>query len=354
MESASPSPWIVPVGGFLGAGKTTLILAAARLLAEKGLRCAAILNDQAVELVDTAYARRQGLTTSEVSGGCFCCRFSEMMDRLDDLRAANPHVIFVEPVGSCTDISATILQPLKREFHDRYRLAPLTVLVDPARALELLAAGLHQDFEFLFDNQIAEADLIVYTKSDLRAPALELNGIAPRHISAVTGEGIGEWLDEILSGTHTSGATVIDIDYDRYARAEAALGWLNWRADIRLNEPLSPPELAGPFADSLHAALTKAGARIGHIKLLDAVPGAFLKVAFTSNRGEPQVEGDLTASPAFEHDLRLNIRAALDPASLDRLFRAELAKLPGEISGEVFNCFSPPAPKPERRIRGVV
>ena len=49
-------PLIAVVGGFLGAGKTTLILAAARLLEQRGLRAAAILNDQGDDLVDTHYA----------------------------------------------------------------------------------------------------------------------------------------------------------------------------------------------------------------------------------------------------------------------------------------------------------
>ena len=42
MSSNAPGkrPWIVVVGGFLGSGKTSLILAAARELERRGLRCA--------------------------------------------------------------------------------------------------------------------------------------------------------------------------------------------------------------------------------------------------------------------------------------------------------------------------
>ena len=57
-------PLIVIVGGFLGSGKTSLILAAARLLEQRGLRCAVILNDQGNELVDTRHADAQGLLVS--------------------------------------------------------------------------------------------------------------------------------------------------------------------------------------------------------------------------------------------------------------------------------------------------
>jgi G3E family GTPase len=66
-------PAIVVVGGFLGAGKTTLILAAARVLQARGVRTAVILNDQGGELVDTRLAEAQGVAADQVTGGCFCC-----------------------------------------------------------------------------------------------------------------------------------------------------------------------------------------------------------------------------------------------------------------------------------------
>ncbi|MGI8988976.1 MAG: GTP-binding protein [Bryobacteraceae bacterium] len=345
-------PWIVPVGGFLGAGKTTLILAAARVLTLRGIRCAAILNDQAGDLIDTEQAHRQGLAANEVAGGCFCCRFSEMIDRIEELRAAAPDVIFAEPVGSCTDLAATVLQPLQREFGDRYRTAPLTVLVDPARARELLTPERDPNFGFLFDQQIAEADIVVLTKLDLNLRAPELPGVSPRFISAVTGEGVAAWLDDVLSGTRVGGAPLLDIDYEIYARAEAALGWLNWRGTIQLRDPLTPAEIAGRFVDSLGAALTATGARIAHLKLLDSAESSYVKVSQTENGAEPRVEGDLTASPAIHHELCVNLRAAMDAPLLDRLFRAELAKQPGERREESYECFSPARPEPERRFTG--
>ena len=55
-------PIIVPVGGFLGAGKTTLILAAAKLLPARGAKPAVILNDQGSALVDTRLAEAGGVS----------------------------------------------------------------------------------------------------------------------------------------------------------------------------------------------------------------------------------------------------------------------------------------------------
>ena len=338
-------PWLIPVGGFLGAGKTTLILSAARILTARGLKCAAILNDQGADLVDTAYAVSQGLTSNEVTGGCFCCRFSELIDKADQLRAFTPDVIFIEPVGSCTDLSATILQPLKHEFAQAYRLAPLTIVVDPARAADLSDPNM----AFLFERQCAEADLIVFNKSDLhQTPS------AHRTISALTSDGVSAWLDEILAGSLPVGSKLLEIDYQKYARAEAALGWLNWSATVNVEPALSPAILIGPWLDHLQQSLTSAHAQIAHLKIFDQTPSSYLKAALTSNTGDPSVTGDLTASPEREHSIRLNLRAVIDPKPLRALFSQTLTQLPGQKTHEHLQCFSPAPPQPQHRYAQMV
>jgi hypothetical protein len=343
-------PWLIPGGGFFGAGKTTLILGAARVLAGRGLQCAAILNDQGGGLVDSAYVEAQGVATSEVTGGCFCCRFSDLIGSLEQLRALAPEVIFVEPVGSCTDLSATILQPLKREFAQQYRLAPLTVVVDPARATDLE----NPHVRFLFERQTAEADLIFVNKADRQSAVFEAPAAEVRYGSALRGEGVAAWLDEILGGSLPAGGKLLDIDYEQYARAEAALGWLNWSAAVRLSPALSPAALVGPWLDGLQEALRSAGAHISHLKVFDQTGGSYLKAALTSNTEDPAVEGDLAASPEAEHALRLNLRVVMEASQLRALFLTQLAQLPGERADERLQCFSPSPPRPEHRYAEIV
>ena len=145
-------PWIVVVGGFLGAGKTTLILAAARELERHGRRCAVIMNDQGSELVDTRFADLQGLRSGEVTGGCFCCRLTDLVDAAEKLRAFSPDVIFAEPVGSCTDLLATVLRPLQ-EYQYKYKIAPFTVVVDPQRAILCYSRRQIQISVFFFESR---------------------------------------------------------------------------------------------------------------------------------------------------------------------------------------------------------
>lgn len=349
------SPILVVLGGFLGAGKTTLILTAARRLRVRGFRSAAILNDQGSELVDTRYVKDSGIDADNVTGGCFCCRFSDLIDAAERLAAHAPSVIFAEAVGSCTDISATTLQPLKLHYRNEFRLAPYTVLVDPQRAHELSANGEDSDLAFLFHKQIQEADLVCMTKSDLNPdyPALPPE-IEVRYMSPLTGEGVDAWLDEVLGAHEQVGGKILDIDYERYARAEAGLAWLNCSVTVTLAEERAPASLVGPLLESLDALLTAHKIGIAHLKVMDECASGYVKASVVRNGEEPFVQGILDASPAVTHELLLNLRATAEPDVMQTLVEAELAKLPGSVTIRKMQCFSPAAPKPEYRLDAVV
>jgi hypothetical protein len=343
-------PSLVLIGGFLGAGKTTLLLAAAQRLAAARLRPALILNDQGDDLVDTRLARAAGVATQEIAGACFCCRFSDFVRSAEALVANHPDVILAEPVGSCMDIAATVLRPLTRRYGDRFRIAPFTVLVDPRRARELLAPGADQRLAYLFRNQIAEADLVCFSKSDLGDEEPDLPGIRARRLSARTGEGVAAWLHEVLDGGLESGTRLLDIDYEIYAEAEASLGWLNWHAEVRLRKGLPPAAVAGPFLDRLEELLTAAGAAIAHLKLFARARTGYLKANICHNGDEPAVEGHLIARPSRRHELVLNLRAAAPPEVLGRTVNQAAGELPGRLAILHHQCFRPGKPTPEFRL----
>jgi hypothetical protein len=341
----SERPHLVLVGGFLGAGKTTLILAAARELGRRGMRSAVILNDQGDALVDTELARAHGLQAGEVSGGCFCCRFSDLMDSAERLLAFSPDVIFAEPVGSCTDLNATTVLPIQSFYADRFRLAPLTVVVDPARAQALSQPDADPDKVFLFSKQVQEADLVLMAKSDLYPESA-----GERRVSARTGDGVAAWLDEVLSGRLAAAGRVLDIDYERYARAEAALVWLNLDLTLESAPPQSPAMVLGPLFDGIEATLTRAQIAIVHLKASATSNSGWVKAAACGNGRQPDAEGDLDASPALRHRILVNLRCGGDPDSVRAIVEAEVGKLAGHKEDLHLACFRPSAPKPEHRM----
>ena len=351
-------PRLVIVGGFLGAGKTSLLLAAAARLQAAGRRVGVITNDQGGELVDTRLLQAAGLDTAEVAGGCFCCRFSEFVQSaerlLDAATAAGPDVILAEPVGSCTDLSATILQPIKKFYGDCFQLAPLTVLVDPERAEQLLAPDADQKLSYLFGKQLAEADLVRFSKADRhsRFPALPAAGARP--LSAHTGEGVGEWLEEVLHDTATAGTRLLEIDYQRYAAAEATLGWLNWQADLRLRRPLTPAAIVGPLLERLDRELTAARVEIAHLKIFAQSGTGYLRAGICRNRQEPSVDGALDAPPSSRHELILNLRASAAPELLEATVKQATEILPGRLRVVHRQAFCPAPPVPQHRFAEVI
>src|SRR5713101_2727902 len=101
----------VMLGGFLGAGKTTAMARLARFYMARGQRVGIVTNDQAQDLVDTNSLRSQGFSVQEVAGACFCCKFDDLLGQVEALATSQrPDVILAEPVGSCTDLVATVVQ----------------------------------------------------------------------------------------------------------------------------------------------------------------------------------------------------------------------------------------------------
>ena len=343
-------PLLAFVGGFLAAGKTTLILKAAETLGDRGQRVAVIMNDQDAGLVDTRFSLARNLPTREVAGGCFCCRFSDLLDAAGELADFHPHVIFAEPVGSCVDLSATILQPLRAFHQGGYRLAPLSVLVDPAALTRLGRGEMHPDMEFLFRNQIAEADLVCLTKQDLYPSPIALSFPVDFHLSARTGVSVDDWLNEVLASSRIVGAHLLEVDYSRYAAAEASLGWLNLHANLHLAAPTSPALVAGPLLDDLEKQLTAVSIQIAHLKVFDRTASGWIKASISSNGDDPEPEGDLLAEAALDHELALNVRAAADPAVLRAIVIKALETFEGQLSISHLGAFRPAPPVPEHRF----
>jgi hypothetical protein len=161
---------------------------------------------------------------------------------------------------------------------------------------------------------------------------------------------VERWLDTVLACRLSAGRRPLEVDYGYYAEAEAALGWLNWQADIFLPQPLSPAMVVGPLLDDIQQQLTAQSVGIAHLKMLDQAGTGYIRAGVCSNTEEPAVEGDLAASAAQRHDLVVNLRACGDPGLLRSIVEAAAGKLPGTLEVRHAQSFRPPPPRPEHRI----
>ncbi len=354
------------VGGFLGAGKTTALAAAARELMGRGLTVGVVANDQGHDIVDTAVFRSLGLPTAEVAGGCFCCRFDDLVAGALRLLGEQPiDVLLAEAVGSCTDLVATVYRPLRRFFPDRFRLAPFSVLVEPDRVKEMLGAGpsIPADVAYLFDRQLAEADLLVLTKVDLleaserpeaRRSIEALARSAPvLEVSATRGEGVRAWVDRLL-GHDPLADRALDIDYDAYARGEAALAWLNATVDLRSEVGLGARSVGEALVGEMGERLRQTGLYVPHVKVLVATSEGSARLALTRGEGPARWVGDPDLPAENEVSAIVNARAVTEPAALRALVEdavgAAGVRLGALVAVSRLECFSPPRPVPRHRL----
>ena len=357
---------IILVGGFLGAGKTTLIWRVAEKLMSQGKGVGLITNDQAPELVDSELLRRQNLAVSEVAGSCFCCNFNGFTDAVKQVSERADYVL-AEPVGSCADLSATILQPLKKYWNTTLLVSPLTVLADPHRLASILQgeqAGLHEDAAYIYRKQLEEADIIVITKADsVSAEALaqmkaDTAQAFPKSqvmtVSAVTGQGIDEWLREVTSRTD-AGKRLLDIDYDRYAHGEAVLGWLNGTVMLHAPQPADWDQLLQTLICDLKDTFQREALAVGHVKII-AESGKDYAIANITG-----AERTLTirsgAGESTDVRLIINARVECSPEHLDQLVRDALVRtVDGRYTDEVtaWRYLQPGRPNPTHRFDKVV
>lgn len=354
------TPRLILVGGFLGAGKTTLLMQAAQQLAAQGYRVGLVTNDQGSDLVDSALSRQAEIPVVEVAGGCFCCRFPDLLLALQQLqKTVNPTVILAEPVGSCTDLMATVLRPLMAYHPNAYTIAPLTVLLDATRQ----PAAYTSEINYLYQKQLAEAEVLVVSKADLLTSHTLAEQVRLLHqqyapapimqIAAQRGDGVAEWLQIMLTQTSQLAKTV-ELDYTRYAQAEAQLGWLNLKGTLQSQQPFMAKHWLTHFLHTLDYALRDRNAAIAHVKMQAQTAEAVFKASLTSSAGPITWDLAPSAAPSTQLDFLLNARVHTTPVILEQTVRwsfAEMTPAPDfRYEFTHFECFSPAAPRPTYRL----
>jgi Ni2+-binding GTPase involved in maturation of urease and hydrogenase len=355
------------IGGFLGAGKTTTIARLARHFQDQNLRVGIVTNDQATDLVDTNSLRSQGFDVGEVAGACFCCNFNELTSTVEKLSAdARPDVLLAEPVGSCTDLVATVIRPLVQVYNAPFDVAPYGVILKPSHGARILRgqsnAGFSPKAEYIFRKQVEEADFVVINRIDELPPA-DVNELAQLiaqqfpgrpvlRMSAKTGEGFSPLCD-FLEQRGNFGTRVMELDYDVYAEGEAELGWLNSQATLTASQTFDLDELLLHVIRRLRDQMNAIGAETAHLKAIGLWEGFYGVANLVSSFSEPELS--LPSNCLVKQaNLVVNARVATDPEELARMVRQVVhdaaTAVGAAITINTLQSFRPGRPVPTHRI----
>ena len=158
--TSEPIP-VTVIGGYLGAGKTTLVNHLLRHAG--GTRIAVLVNDFGELPIDADLIESKHDDVIGIAGGCVCCEIgSDLVDALRTLAARDPppQQVLVETSGVALPgavAGAVGLLPA-------YRLDATVVLADAETVRERAADRYLGD---TVTRQLAEADIVVLNKADL-------------------------------------------------------------------------------------------------------------------------------------------------------------------------------------------
>lgn len=273
------------VSGFLGAGKTTAMTALSKWLNENWGKTAIIANDLgARNLVDAATTEACGCDVEEITGDCICYINETLTERLDRMHNNGDKFVMSDIPGCGIGALEHVYYQLDDRYGDKYDLAPFTVIVDPERLRMILPehADINlplEDSQFLLDAQLKEGDCIVLNKIDLLdqetidADVAFLKetypGIPVFTISALTGEGIPELAQHLV--TSKARLERFDIGYgsEVFVRAEEKMSWYNRRAFFKSKDgsEFDVNELMEALVEGIRAGLKAANRNVPHLKI---------------------------------------------------------------------------------------
>lgn len=309
-------PKFAVISGFLGAGKTTVMMA----LTRHSPAVAMISNDlgEGVELADHRFAKLSGCTASQITDECICFCHDRLIETVE-ARFAEGKTLVV------SDIPGFGVGALEHVYHGlagKLDFAPFTVLVEPETLSQLRAGG---DMAHIRDSQLREADLIVLNKCDLLTPEETAQACAllsARYpeaqvlpISARRGDGVDALCRALSEGNASMRHPEIDYDGAALQNEMASLS----EAYYQYHAIVCCVDFDGTdYLRELAGEITVNPVRIPHLKLLAWSPdGDYGKVDWMS--GQPLEITRPFERRCTELAVLINATAACAPNLLDSM-----------------------------------
>jgi G3E family GTPase len=291
------------IAGFLGSGKTSLLLAVAKAFSEAGRKLAIIENEIGKVGVDDIVLSEEGLTVREIYSGCICCSLRlDLINVLLELeREMAPDVVLLEPSGVASPRQALLALDGYGGEIDRRHVA---VVIDAERFLRLSDLNIP-----IIADGIEAADILVINKTDL-VDAECLDAISRRIrkirpdvkiicVSALNNVNVNLLVEEFMAIPLREKAEEKKLFLTRARQGMPAVPVAR-SYTLSANGNLAHEHFSSQLAEilkniagDLEIAACKA---IGHIKAVaKAAEGGYLMVSVTSTGRAPDVKGRLPA-----------------------------------------------------------
>ena len=276
------------VSGFLGAGKTTAMIAFSRDIKRRGLGSPAVLaNDLgAGNIVDAEFCVAAGVMTLPISGGCICYQHENLVGKLHQLESAGADVIFSDIPGCGIGALDHVYLELSEKEKGEFELMPFLCIVDPERMKMVMPEqanlNLPEEMSFLLDAQMAEADLIVLNKADsvseeeVESITAFIKNIYPKTpvmtMSAMKGTGVSEVVDYLLANRSEAVHREIGYGSDEFIAAEEKMSWFNTRVYLQHREEkdINFNEVIADIFEGIRDGLKENGSNVPHLKMFAA------------------------------------------------------------------------------------
>lgn len=199
---------ITQIAGFLGCGKTTLLLLISKQLAVlRQYKVALVVNEIGEIPVDGKVIGESGLRVKDIGGGCICCEVASSFAKTvyGLYKEFAPDHVLVEPTGVA--VPHQVKLAAKMAGRDaKVSMGPAIVLFDATRPAELL------DMEMLgrlVVTQLEDADIVAISKVDavqkasIEESILRIRQVNERaeiiSLSSFSGLGVEQLAERIIS-----------------------------------------------------------------------------------------------------------------------------------------------------------
>ncbi len=319
------------ISGFLGSGKTTLMMALTKYCSGHYGKAAMISNDlgEGVMLADHKLAQLCGCRAAQITDECICFCHDVLADKLNAFYDEGCELVVSDIPGFGVGALEHVYHGLTEDHPGQFELAPFTVLIEPYN-VKRLRTDTGGDMGTVLDAQLKEADLIVLNKCDLLdAPGREeeLSWLKTRYpqadiiaASAKTGENLEALCLALLNGQASMYHPAIEYDADDLQDAMGSLSeyYLQYRALVCC-EDFDGNDYLTDLANEIRAAISASGNEVPHFKLLAWAPeGDYGKADIVGIDRPVEIPHRFT-QPCTDIAVILNTSAACPDEALDRI-----------------------------------